>query len=225
MDNGTMQWDIFCRVIDNFGDMGVCWRLSADLAARGHAVRLWTDDASALQWMAPGVHCNPDAPLQVLDWKASTDGQFLSALAPADVWVEGFGCEIDPAFIANRKGTGARPGIPPPVWINLEYLSAQSYAARSHGLPSPVLQGPGQGWTKHFFYPGFFAGTGGLLREPDLARDMEAMNQTSTRAAWLESHGVVWHGEPLVSLFCYEPPALGQVLRALDANPRRCNCW
>ncbi|MER2540956.1 MAG: elongation factor P maturation arginine rhamnosyltransferase EarP, partial [Azonexus sp.] len=21
------NWDIFCRVIDNYGDIGVCWRL------------------------------------------------------------------------------------------------------------------------------------------------------------------------------------------------------
>ena len=46
-------WDIFCKVIDNFGDIGVCWRLAADLASRGHRVRLWVDDASALDWMAP----------------------------------------------------------------------------------------------------------------------------------------------------------------------------
>lgn len=51
-----MRFDVFCQVIDNFGDVGVCWRLAADLAARGHAVRLWVDDASALAWMAPHLH-------------------------------------------------------------------------------------------------------------------------------------------------------------------------
>ena len=50
--NHRLQWDIFCKVIDNFGDIGVCWRLAADLARRGHSVRLWADDASALAWMA-----------------------------------------------------------------------------------------------------------------------------------------------------------------------------
>ena len=47
-----MKWDLFCRVVDNFGDVGVCWRLAADLAQRGEQVRLWIDDASALTWMA-----------------------------------------------------------------------------------------------------------------------------------------------------------------------------
>ena len=50
-----MLWDIFCRVIDNYGDIGVTLRLSAELARRGQAVRLWVDDASALDWMAPGA--------------------------------------------------------------------------------------------------------------------------------------------------------------------------
>jgi hypothetical protein len=48
-----MRWDIFCQVIDNHGDLGVCWRLAAQLAAARDAVRLWVDDARALAWMAP----------------------------------------------------------------------------------------------------------------------------------------------------------------------------
>jgi len=71
-----MQWDLFCRVIDNFGDIGVCWRLAADLAGRGEAVRLWTDDAGALAWMAP-----QGAPgVQVCAWPADgADGRPLAA--------------------------------------------------------------------------------------------------------------------------------------------------
>ena len=48
-----MLWDVFCKVVDNFGDVGICWRLARDLAARGETVRLWIDDASALAWLAP----------------------------------------------------------------------------------------------------------------------------------------------------------------------------
>ena len=62
-----MHWDLFCRVIDNFGDIGVCWRLAADLGARGQRVRLWVDDPSALAWMAPA-----GAPgVEVLAWSAA----------------------------------------------------------------------------------------------------------------------------------------------------------
>jgi hypothetical protein len=49
-------WDIFCRLVDNLGDVGVSWRLAADLAQRGEQVRLWLDEASPLRFMAPSGH-------------------------------------------------------------------------------------------------------------------------------------------------------------------------
>ena len=86
-------WDIFCRVIDNFGDIGVCWRLAADLAARGQQVRLWVDDASALRWMAPQGAAGVDV-------RAWTQPLALEGITPGDVLVEAFGCEVAPEFIA-----------------------------------------------------------------------------------------------------------------------------
>lgn len=186
-----MRWDLFCRVIDNHGDIGVAWRLAADLAARGGAqVRLWVDDASSLAWMAP-----QGAPgVQVLPWHdAAPEGGWP---APGDVVVELFGCDPPPAFVA---GMAAAPVAP--VWLNLEYLSAEAYVERSHGLPSPQMSGPGAGLTKWFFYPGFTATTGGLLREPDLPARRAAFD----RAAWLASLGAGWQGhERVVSCFCYQ---------------------
>ncbi len=204
----TLQWDIFCKVIDNFGDIGVCWRLAADLASRGHKVRLWADDASALDWMAPGGHEG----VSVLPWSEplSTTGLAALGAAPVDVLIEAFGCEIPGEFIEaclNHEGATGRK----PVWINLEYLSAEAYAGRNHSLASPVGTGPAAGWKKWFFYPGFTADTGGLLREQDLT----ARQQTFARDAWLKQHGIGWHGQALVSLFCYEPPALQMLLPQL----------
>ena len=206
-----LQWDIFCKVIDNFGDIGICWRLSADLASRGQRVRLWVDDASALRWMAPAA-CEG---VLVLPWRAMptpADLQCLSA-APSDVLVEAFGCEITPELIAACARNTLETGIKP-VWINLEYLSAEAYAERNHGLPSPVQSGPAAGWKKWFFYPGFSAQTGGLLRETGLTE----RQATFDREAWLKQQGIAWHGEMLLSLFCYEPPALGALLRQLAAS-------
>ena len=207
----SLQWDIFCKVIDNFGDIGICWRLAADLAARGHRVRLWADDASALAWMAPGG-C---AGVQVLHWTTPLAAGDLNALDnhPSDVLIEAFGCDIAPEFIAASVGIYCHNGLKP-VWINLEYLSAEAYAERSHALPSTlsVAQGgPAAGWTKWFFYPGFILKSGGLLREPDLPQRQAAFD----RVAWLESLGITLQGQKLVSLFCYEPPALTGLLREL----------
>ncbi len=186
-----MQWDLFCRVIDNFGDIGVCWRLASDLATRGEQVRLWVDDASALAWMAPGGH--PRITLQA--WPEALADGLPENLVPGDVVIEAFGCEPPTRFI-ERMALADRP----PVWINFEYLSAEDYVERSHRLPSPQWSGPGRGLTKWFFYPGFTPATGGLLREPGL---MEA-RQSSDRSAWLASQGITLHAqERLVSLFCY----------------------
>ena len=206
-----LRWDIFCRVIDNFGDLGVCWRLACNLAGRGQTVRLWADDATALAWMAP-----QGAPgVEVRTWTAPLD---MSSITPGEVLVEAFGCEIDAEFIAGFAKHLMHSGQKC-AWINLEYLSAEDFAARCHGLPSPVMSGPGRGLTKHFFYPGFTRDTGGLLREPDLI----ARQARFDRQAWLNGLGVPWGGERLVSLFCYEPAGMGDLLDSLahDTQPTR----
>ena len=200
----THQWDVFCQVIDNFGDIGVCWRLACDLAERGQHVRLWIDDASALRWMAPGGH----AGVQVRDWH----GTLATHEAPTDVLVEAFGCDAPPDFIAACARHAAASGRPP-VWINLEYLSAESYVERCHALPSPTMQGPATGWTKWFFYPGFKPATGGLLREPGLLARQQRFDAAAWRRIQLADSGDAappharWF-----SLFCYEPPALAALL-------------
>ena len=218
-----MRWDIFCQVIDNFGDIGVCWRFSCDLAARGVQVRLWVDDASALAWMAPdgcpGVEVRP--------WVQPLD---LQNLQPSDVWIEAFGCEIAPEFVAACADHTCADGTKP-LWINLEYLSAEGYVERSHALPSLVRDGPAAGRQKWFFYPGFSDKTGGLLREADLAQRQADFD----RSAWLHE---LWprlqHGfgasqaaadEQLVSLFCYEPPARRPCWNNWPVRPGRPGCW
>jgi uncharacterized repeat protein (TIGR03837 family) len=202
-------WDIFCKVIDNYGDIGVCWRLSAGLAARGECVRLWVDDDRALSWLAPD-----GAPgVEVRHW---TQPLQADALATGDILVEAFGCEIASEFIAAYAQSKKAGCHPIGRWINLEYLSAESFVDRSHGLPSPVMTGPGAGLIKHFFYPGFSAATGGLLREPDLAQRQARFD----RVAWLRQMNIEFQGERLVSLFCYEPPALGELLDQLAGDPQ-----
>lgn len=209
-----LLWDIFCHVVDNLGDVGVLWRLSAALAARGHQVRLWIDDASALAWMAPGALAGNWPGVRVLAWTDAAQASICSTLPCADVWIEGFGCDLPSGFVAhfaNRVHTEDR--VARPVWINLEYLSAQAYVERNHGLPSPVLRGAAQGWTKYFFYPGFTAGSGGLIR--NAVADAATGGDDSIEAS----------AQPVrqVSLFCYEPEALPALLTSLahEGRPTR----
>lgn len=211
-------WDVFCQVIDNHGDLGVCLRLSRQLVAAGQQVRLWVDDASALEWMAPAVTQGRVPGLTVHAWRHATQAETIAALPPAEVWIEAFGCNLPEAFVAHRVTQVAAAHAAVPAWFNLEYLSAEKWVPGLHGLPSPVMSGPAKGWTKRFFYPGFVPETGGLLREADLL----ARQQAFDRHAWRRDHapGLPESGQ-LISLFCYEPPALPALLRQLAGSPSR----
>lgn len=200
-----MLWDIFCKVIDNYGDIGICWRLAAELGERGHQVRLWVDDASALVWMAPQGH--PEVTVRA--WQEADEPD-----EPGEVVVEAFGCDPPVRFV-EAIAAKARRDARQPAWINLEYLSAERYVERCHGLPSPISHGPAAGLSKLFFYPGFSGKTGGLLREQDLAS-----RQSNFRPIqWLQKQGIELRSARRVSLFCYEPPLLAHLLRLFASVP------
>ncbi len=203
-------WDVYCRVVDNHGDAGVCWRLAADLASRGIAVRLWIDDARALAWMAPDGCAGVD----VRPWPATDEVLAIVDAEPAAVVIEAFGCGLPEPCLRQMALAHQRSAAP--AWINLEYLSAEPYVERNHRLPSLQGSGTARGLTSWFFYPGFTAGTGGLLREADLMQRQATFN----RETWLADHGIApLHGERLVSLFCYANPNLPALLHALAAHP------
>jgi uncharacterized repeat protein (TIGR03837 family) len=73
-----------------------------------------------------------------------------------------------------------------------------------------VLSGPAQGWTKYFFYPGFTPGSGGLIR--NALADAAAMHAHPTHKSA--------KGVRQVSLFCYEPEALPELLTGLGQGVR-----
>lgn len=203
-----MRWDIFCRVVDNYGDIGVTWRLARQLVAeQAAAVRLWVDDLAALARICPQADVDSDCQLlsgvEVRHW-----AQSWQAVEPADVVIEAFACELPTEYVAAMAAREA-----PVLWLNLEYLSAESWVEGCHGLPS--MQG--NGLQKFFFFPGFTAGTGGLLRESGLlaARDRLQVD-AGARIEFLGSLGIRPVAEArLISLFAYENAALAGWLDAL----------
>jgi uncharacterized repeat protein (TIGR03837 family) len=207
------RWHLFCRVIDNFGDAGVCWRLARQLAAEhGRHVTLWIDNLPALGRLAPdtAIGIGPHDGVVVHHW----DGADAFAALPADVVVGAFAADLPQAVRASMR---TRPT--PPVWINLEYLSAEPWVAEHHGLPSPKPDG----LVEHFFFPGFTRDTGGLLREAGLIERRDRFLADATaRAGWLASLGVVPHeGERLLSLFCYPDARVPSLLDALALTGER----
>ena len=236
------RWDIFCRLVDNMGDIGVCWRLARRLAARSdHRVRLWIDQVEALSRLCP--HALLDDGRGIVDgievrrWEVD----FPSDVEVADVVIEAFACDPPPSYLAAMARRDCKP-----VWINLEYLSAEDWTGELHCMGSPHPRLP---LHKVFFFPGFMPSTGGLLREPGLfdARDRFRADPAGViaflRRIGCESaedrvacdlSGAIATRDPAslpggevatlplrVSLFAYEQPGLEHLLGHWAGSPRR----
>ncbi len=204
---------IFCQVVDNYGDLGVCWRLARQLVQEhGHAVMLWVDDWATVQRMTwdagvlTGLHWQhwptDDARLMDLFLQKNT--------GPVDWLVEGFGCRLPEALLALL----ARQ-TPAPRWINLDYLSAEDWTLDCHGLGSPHPRLP---LVQQFFFPGFDPRSGGLLRECDLLTQADRFrHDPAARSAFWAGLGV---NDPdffalKISLFAYRGVQIQGLLAAL----------
>lgn len=217
-----MRCDLFCTVIDNFGDIGVCWRLARQLAAEhGWAVRLWVDDLVSFARLRPDV--DPRAMVQyvagveVRAWR----GPLPADIVPADVVIEAFACELPEAFQQAMAACTPRP-----VWLNLEYLSAEDWVEGCHGQ---VSIHPRLGLRKTFYFPGFTPKTGGLLRERDLLARRAAFDAggLAARQAWQRSLKLpAWPADAIaVSLFAYENPILPALLAQWRDSASPVACW
>jgi len=217
--------DIFCAVIDNYGDIGVCWRLARQLANEyGIAVRLWVDDLPALHRLWPAANAGAErqrvAGVDVFEWRRP-----FVAIEPADIAIEAFACELPESYIQSLAQRARKS-----LWINLEYLSAEDWVADCHGLPSPQSFQPAQllprTLEKYFFFPGFSDRTGGLLRERDLLSRRDGFQRDpAARAEFLARFGVA--SSPAgrtVSLFAYENKALPSLLEAWVNAPQPILC-
>lgn len=218
------DWDIFCCVVDNFGDIGVTWRLARQLKQEGALpaqesevqVRLWVDDLASFARICPGLD-----PAQESQWVDGIHIQHWHETLPADtiparVVIEAFACELPAPFIAQMA---SQPS--PPCWLNLEYLSAESWVEDCHGLASPQrLESQSLGslsLNKYFFFPGFTARTGGLLCERGLIIERERWQQDEAGLnAYWASLGLPpkQELELRVSLFTYESAALTSLVES-----------
>lgn len=197
---GMMRnWDIFCRVVDNFGDIGVCWRLARQLASEHRIpVRLWVDDLRPLHrlcpFVAPGTREQRVLGVDIHPWSDAA-----ALFCPGEVVIEAFACELPDACVAAMAKAAHKP-----VWVNLEYLSAEPWIDGCHGLASPHPTLP---LRKRFYFPGFSRGSGGLLRERGLF---------ATRDQFMAA--LPPRLEFLVSLFCYESAPVPLLLDVLAAS-------
>lgn len=152
---------LFCTVIDNFGDIGVCWRLAKELRNRlNMKVILFLDDDAALTWLAPDFA--NEAHIHIKKWQENQWAD-LHNVPPATLVIETFACGLPETVKQKIKQNQS-------TWLNWEYLSAEHWAVRSHAMQS--LQA--DGYPKFFWQMGFVAESGGLLREASVVQRLTA---------------------------------------------------
>lgn len=245
-----MRVAVFCRVVDNYGDAGVAWRLARQLAGEHAAdVTLHIDARAVLARIVPeldGGAAPPAAggvadaqppgpadarhhardPAAVPDDAVRIEGVRVRGYdaPPAqvlpDVVIEAFGGGLPQAWL-ERMAASARP----PLWFNLEYLSAEPWIESAHALPSPQPRLP---LTRWFWFPGFTPRTGGLLRERDLLARRDTIRRLPRRQRLAAPVAAAVDGVEvegfLVSLFCYPNPALPALLDAWAEGDERITC-
>ncbi len=172
------RWDIFCKIVDNFGDIGVCWRLARQLQSEhGLQVRLWIDDLNAAKQLIPTLDATEVKKeditactvvesaaktqqiqnITITNWHPETSFESV-----AEVVIEAFACGLPAAYLALMPSKT--------VWVNLEYLSAEPWIERFH-----LGSANQHNIKRHFFFPGFTEATGGLLRERNIVNDNQQL--------------------------------------------------
>lgn len=198
---------LFCRVVDNYGDIGVCWRLARQLHTEfGWQVTLLVDELRSFQRLEaavdPGLARQWLGGIRIVRWDEDFD---LAAAQPlADVVIEAFGCTLPEVYIqAMAAQLQVQEQAPQrddeghvqqqawqqrTAWINLEYLSAESWVEGCHENRSLYPAAP---LSKYFYFPGFTERTGGLLLEQDLLAKRDAFqSDPAAMQAFLASIGV-----------------------------------
>lgn len=130
------RWDSVPRsVVDNFGDIGVCWRLARQLAAEhGISVRLWVNDLHSAARLVPSLDTGRasqwDDGVELRRWDAS-----FPAVEPGHVVLAAFACRLPEVFIeamARHRQTGVDKSRIPP-WRRSGFVTA------TRCLPHPRL--------------------------------------------------------------------------------------
>jgi uncharacterized repeat protein (TIGR03837 family) len=208
------DWVIFCRVIDNLGDAGVCWRLAQQLSQEfGKQVELVIDQPELLKKF--GSNYKNESHIKITHWLDNT----VPALAA--VTVSAFACKPPEAYLQNlliqlnQQGSKTKR-----YWFNLEYLSAQEWVGSHHLLDSTKTievsslsndQADLKSLTEVFFFPGFTAKTGGLIREQFVGLKTQTKQQKRSQ----RQHFAIDSDAFAVSLFCYPNAPITALCNAL----------
>ena len=184
--NQTTVW-IFCRVIDNFGDAGVAWRLAKNLHSEKNVQVVFViDNFATLSCLEPAVNIQEKHQkindIDIILWSdEKTLSGCLKKVSQPNLVIESFACELPDCvkeIIFQNKA----------LWLNWEYLTAEEWAEDMHLLPS--LQA--NGVNKYFYFMGFSDKSGGLLREKNLLPKPQKNLSGSLKTYIFAYSSIIW---------------------------------
>lgn len=219
------RWDIFCKVVDNFGDIGVCWRLARQLQSEhDFQIRLWIDDLDAAQKIIFGLNIAETSQvcdeITILKWpnadKCADKAGEADFSKAAEVVIEAFACRLPSAYLVAMTQQKSK-------WVNLEYLSAEPWVADFHSKPSPQANG----LTRYFYFPGFTENTGGLIRETNLTICHSDKSRNLVNSKNVDSDFRQNDIEKMlkISLFCYPHAPIYDLLTTMAESNKQINCY
>ena len=150
--------DIFCEIIDNYGDIGVVYRTAKELQKifPKSKIRVFLNRLDEFKKINSQVI---DLPSQNIDGIEYITFDYLrdnaNKLLTAQVIIEAFGCQIPKEYIEIAYDNSE-------LLINLEYLSAEDWIEDFHLQSSPLGRGK---LKKVFFMPGFTEKSGGVIAD------------------------------------------------------------
>ncbi|AZG73426.1 elongation factor P maturation arginine rhamnosyltransferase EarP [Shewanella livingstonensis] len=208
-NNGVVKhWDIFCTVVDNYGDIGVTWRLAKQLVNEYDIpINLWVDDLLSFSHILPKLDASKKQQsfnsVNIFHWNNPLEIQFNAGNAI----IEAFACELPSQVKAIIERLHLQPHTQAPTWLNLEYLSAEAWVDGCHGLPSTQPNGV----KKWFYFPGFSPKTGGLICERELFNQRDQWQADPRhKLALFQQLGLqgINAQDTVISVFSYETRAL-----------------
>lgn len=148
--------DIFCEIIDNFGDIGVVYRISKELKKIFQNVRIRIVLNRLEEFKAINKKVK-DTDYQEIDGLICVTEKYvkenIETFGVSDVFIEAFGCNVPEEYVKQAKENSK-------LWINLEYLSGEKWIEDFHLCESLI---DSKTLKKIFFMPGFSEKSGGVI--------------------------------------------------------------
>ena len=188
--------DIFCEVIDNYGDVGVAYRLAREFKRiyPHKRLRFFINKTEEINLIKKSND------IEIITYK-----DIFKVENSADLIIETFACEIPKEYMDKALRSSK-------LIINLEYFSAEDWVDDFH-LQESFLGGS---LKKYFFIPGLSKKSGGILLDNEFLERKKQVEEN--REYYLEKFEIKEKYDLVGSVFSYEKnfDSLIKELKKLD---------